>query len=135
MRILVVDDSRALRELFARLLRSAGAAVAEADTARRALELASGADFDAVLSDLGLPDMGGHLLIERLLAMTPHLYVVVISGGETAELDRARAAGARVVFRKPVEWDQVMTTLREAGRTGGRDPARSALTPPSEATA
>jgi two-component system, OmpR family, response regulator len=65
-RILVVDDESAMRLLFNVNLRLAGFEVVEAQNATEAIELAESRDFDLVLLDVMLPDMGGNEVARRL---------------------------------------------------------------------
>jgi two-component system, chemotaxis family, CheB/CheR fusion protein len=106
-RILVVEDAPDIREVFTLLLRAEGA------TVREALELGTRGDFDAVLSDLGLPDIPGDVLIRQLLAQSRgRTRVLVVTGYGEPYLTRARQAGAHVVFTKPVEWSRILEALQ-----------------------
>lgn len=113
LRVLVIEDQRDLRELFAELLAEEGAAVTQVGTGREAIALSSIRRFDVVLTDLGLPDISGDLLVRELLAAAKPLVVVITGQGEP-HLGRARAAGAHAVFQKPVEWHRIVTYLRHS---------------------
>jgi len=116
MRILVVDDVEEIRELFALLLRLEGAQVVAAGSGREAMELVRQRPFDVVLSDLGLPDIPGDMLIPQILAASKgRTRVAVISGCDEPDLTLAREAGAEAVFRKPVDWSALIDYLRDAG--------------------
>jgi len=94
------------------LLRVEGAEVVATGSGREAVDLADRGDFDVVLSDLGLPDMPGDVLIRQILSSTRRrARVIVITGYGEPYLTRARQAGADVVFTKPVEWAQVLESL------------------------
>lgn len=112
-RILVVEDAPDIREVFTLLLRAEGAHVDSAANGREALELGARGDFDAVLSDLGLPDIPGDVLIRQLLAQSRgRTRVLVVTGYGEPYLTRAKQAGAHVVFTKPVEWSRILDALR-----------------------
>ena len=116
MRILLVEDAPDLREVFTLLFREEGAEVTATGSAREAVELAAWRDFDVVLSDLGLPDMPGDVLIRQILAMARHpTRMVAITGYPEPYLTRARQAGAEVVFSKPVEWASIREWLEHPG--------------------
>ena len=66
MRLLVVDDDRALREVLRRALTLAGYDVRLSDTGAGALSEVAGSVPDAVVLDVGLPDLDG-LEVCRLL--------------------------------------------------------------------
>ncbi len=94
------------------LLRVEGAEVVATGSGREAVDLADRGDFDVVLSDLGLPDMPGDVLIRQILSSTRRrARVIVVTGYGEPYLTRARQAGADVVFTKPVEWAQVLESL------------------------
>lgn len=66
MRVLVVDDNLANRELAALLLEPLGADVCKAENGKTALDLLAARPFDAVLLDLRMPDMDGVEVLRRL---------------------------------------------------------------------
>ena len=116
IRILVVEDAADIREVFVVLLRAEGANVVPAANGREALEALAHQQFDVILSDLGLPDVPGDILIRQLLSATRNrTRVVVITGYGEPYLTRARQAGAEVVFTKPVEWTRVLDYLQRPG--------------------
>lgn len=72
--ILVVDDQRSLRRALRALLEHAGFAVAEADSAAKALiHLGSGGPADVVVSDVLMPELGGVELYDQLVRLSPGL--------------------------------------------------------------
>ena len=116
LRILVVEDAADIREVFTILLRAEGAHVVPAANGRQALEAAAHQTFDVILSDLGLPDVQGDVLIRQMLATARNqARVVVITGYGEPYLTRARQAGAEAVFIKPVEWTHVLDYLGPIG--------------------
>ena len=66
MRILVVDDNVANRELARIILAGAGAEMTEAASGGEALALLVAQPFDAVLMDMRMPDLDGHVVLQRL---------------------------------------------------------------------
>jgi CheY-like chemotaxis protein len=116
MRILVIEDAADIREVFTVLLQAEGAAVVAAGSGREAMDAAAHHHFDVILSDLGLPDVPGDVLIRQLLAATRNrTRVIVITGYGEPYLTRARQAGAEVVFTKPVEWTRILDYLHRPG--------------------
>lgn len=116
LRILLVEDAPDIREVFTILLRAEGADVVPAGTGREAAEAANRRDFDVVLSDLGLPDIPGDVLIRQILAGSRgRTRVMVVTGYGEPYLSRARQAGADVVFTKPVEWTRILEYLQRPG--------------------
>lgn len=116
MRVLVVEDTPDIREVFATLLRAEGADVEAAASGREAAEIVRRRDFDVVLSDLGLPDIPGDVLIRQIhSASRRRTRIIVVTGYGEPYLTRARQAGADVVFTKPVEWTRIIDYLQRAG--------------------
>jgi two-component system CheB/CheR fusion protein len=112
LKILIVEDSTDIRDVFTVLLKSEGAEVVATGTGREAAELAGAQAFDVILSDLGLPDIPGDVLIHQIRASARgRPRVVVITGYGEPYLTRARQAGADVVFTKPVEWARILDYL------------------------
>jgi two-component system CheB/CheR fusion protein len=112
LRILLVEDAPDIREVFTVLLRVEGAEVTATASGREAAELANRRDFDVVMSDLGLPDMPGDVLIRHILTTARRrTRVIVVTGYGEPYLTRARQAGAEVVFTKPVEWNRILEWL------------------------
>uniref|UniRef100_UPI003782EB07 hybrid sensor histidine kinase/response regulator n=1 Tax=Aquabacterium sp. TaxID=1872578 RepID=UPI003782EB07 len=72
-RVLVVDDEAEVAELIRDMLESAGHEVAVAESGAVALELLDTARFDAIVSDLRMPDMDGAALRSEILRLHPGL--------------------------------------------------------------
>jgi CheY-like chemotaxis protein len=115
LRILVIEDAQDIREVFTLLLRAEGADVDSAANGREATELVAQQRFHVVLSDLGLPDIPGDVLIRELRARSGHATrVMVVTGYGEPFLTRARQAGADVVFTKPVEWSRILEYIERS---------------------
>ncbi|HXG04433.1 MAG: response regulator [Chloroflexi bacterium] len=112
LRVLVVEDVADIREVFAILLRAEGADVEAAASGREATELLGRRDFDVVLTDLGLPDVPGDVLVRQMRASARHRpRIAVITGYGEPYVTRARQAGADIVFTKPVDWSRLLQYL------------------------
>jgi adenylate cyclase len=88
-RILVVDDNPVDRALLVRLLRADGHDVVEADNGRVALGLLEGDGFDAVLTDLLMPELDGFGTLAAVKADERHRHVPVIVVTGSDDLDSA----------------------------------------------
>jgi CheY-like chemotaxis protein len=116
-RILLVEDSEDTRDAFDRLLRSEGAAVVAVASGAEAAAAVLGERFDVLLTDYGLPDVPGDVLIRQVLASARHRpHIVVVTGYGPPYADRARQAGADLVLTKPVEWLDLLRHLRQYAR-------------------
>jgi response regulator RpfG family c-di-GMP phosphodiesterase len=103
MRILLVDDEPALRELLRATLESVEITVDEAASALEA-ETSIRRDPPAlVVLDLRMPGMSGTELCKRLKqdARTHALPIVLLTGADDEEARRAQHAGADALVRKP----------------------------------
>ena len=93
--ILVVEDDDAVRKLVAKILLEAGYRVLVTSSAREALSLANWEpSIDVLVTDVVMPEMNGHELAQRLLALRPDLRVLYISG-YTPDVVRARGVIAQ----------------------------------------
>lgn len=111
-KILLVEDDRDIRDAFVLLLRAEGAEVTPTATGREAAALAAEGDFDVLLTDLGLPDVPGDMVIRHVLATAARPpWVVVVTGYGEPFTTRAREAGADVVMQKPVTWPMLLDGL------------------------
>jgi two-component system CheB/CheR fusion protein len=112
LQILVIEDAADVLAVLIMLLRNEGAEVAGAGSGRDALTLFRSRHFDVVVSDLGLPDIAGDVLIRTIIAAARRpIKVVVITGDGQPASTRALAAGAEVIFAKPCHWGSVVTYL------------------------
>src|SRR2546425_10943900 len=112
VRILVIEDAQDIREVFTLLLRAEGADVASAANGREATDLVAAQRFDVVLSDLGLPDIPGDVLIRELLARSGgSMRVVVVTGYGDPLLARARQARAEDVVTKPIQSSRNLASI------------------------
>ena len=89
-RVLVVDDETELAGLMREMLESAGYEVSTAESGAVALELLTAARFDAVVSDLRMPDMDGPALWRRVCALHPAMRLrMLFVTGDTLSPDAA----------------------------------------------
>ena len=104
-RVLVVDDTALVRELFARFLTTAGMEVSLAADGVDALQLARRDRPDAIICDLDMPNMDGAALCTALRAdgATPRVPIVIVTvtGAGGARVRAALDAGCDAVLPKP----------------------------------
>ncbi len=104
-RVLVVDDSLSTRRTHVRMVRQAGFDAAEAADGLEALDLLKTDDFQAVLTDLEMPRLGGFELVSEIKQRSRirNLPVIVItSRGDEETHRRLMALGADRVVVKPL---------------------------------
>ncbi|HYR59284.1 MAG TPA: PAS domain S-box protein, partial [Chthoniobacteraceae bacterium] len=103
LRLLVIEDHESTLATLGRLLSRAGHNVTCAGSAASALEAARATAFDAVISDIGLPDASGHELLSQLRALQPGLGAIALSGyGMEDDLRLSEEAGFHAHLIKPV---------------------------------
>jgi two-component system KDP operon response regulator KdpE len=116
VRVLVVDDERAIRRFLQASLTANGHTIFEASNGQEALEAVLAHRPDVIILDLGLPDRDGIEVIQRLRewAQTP---IIVLSVREH-ETDKIAAldAGADDYLTKPFSVGELLARLRVALR-------------------
>lgn len=115
MRILVVDDSRAMRMIVIRTLRQAGFgdhSFLEAANGTEALQCCATETLDLVLSDWNMPEVSGLELLQRLRAGGNGVRFGFVTS-ESSDTTRAIAerAGAQFVIAKPFTTDTFIEVL------------------------
>jgi PAS domain S-box-containing protein len=117
MRILLVEDHDDTRRLLQRLMTRWGHTVTVADNVAAARAAIAEGTFDAVLSDLGLPD-GTGLDVVKALREISDIPAIAMSGyGMEADLARSRAAGFNEHLIKPVNPAALRTLLAQLSGT------------------
>jgi two-component system chemotaxis response regulator CheY len=134
MKILVVDDSNAMRALIRRTLRGKrydDAEIGEASDGKEALLAIQRTAPDLVLANWNMPEISGIELLERLQHDGVRVSFGFITSDESAEnRARALAAGACFVIGKPFTRADLRRAVNEA--TGRIDPKRQESEPAAE---
>jgi len=126
LRVLVVDDEPDTRELVAALLTTCGAEVVSVSSGTEALDQMKQQRFDLLISDIGMPEMNGYELIERIRQLgkehggrTPAVALTAYAGIDDRK--RALAAGYGMHIPKPfvaAELISAAVSLTERHRGG-----------------
>jgi len=110
-RVLVVEDEFVILLSLGVQLKAIGCqVVGTAREAESALELARSLRPDIVLMDLGLPGKDGAEVTRAIMAEAPTRIIVVTAYGDE-RVDRALAAGARLVLTKPIVQEQLARAI------------------------
>lgn len=114
--ILLVEDSPEVSLSVREILASAGHTAEEAATGKEALKALKASKFDAIVSDIWMPEMDGIALLKEIRGAGNDIPVVVISGGApnaplTYTAPLAATFGANVVVYKPFEKAELLKAI------------------------
>ncbi|WAL62416.1 GAF domain-containing protein [Thermocoleostomius sinensis] len=121
LRILVVDDETDARELVVFILKQAGASVTPVTSAIEALHVLKTLEMDLVISDVGMPDMDGYMLMQQIDTQfavpsakrrKPPAIALTAYAGELNQ-QKALAAGFQRHLTKPIEPVALVDTIVE----------------------
>jgi CheY-like chemotaxis protein len=112
--VLVVDDNRDAADSLQMLLEHAGYRCYATYDAVSALTAIRATRFDAVIIDLGLPDLDGFEVARRLRAELPQPppLIAVTGYGQTGDLSATREAGFHAHLTKPLAAEEIARVLR-----------------------
>lgn len=112
-RVLVVDDAQFLCEGLRRTLRVPGYEVVSANDGCQGLDLLRQMEFQAVITDLMMPNMDGVKFAQRLAEEFPTLPCIIMTGYATRErvLAVGRLPNVKAVLTKPLDHSRLIRTL------------------------
>ncbi|GIK42606.1 MAG: DNA-binding response regulator [Chloroflexota bacterium] len=116
VRVLVVDDERAIRRFLQVSLTANGHTVFEAANGQEALELVVAHRPDLIILDLGLPDLDGIEVVRRLREWTQTPIIILSVREHETDKIAALDAGADDYLTKPFNVGELMARLRVALR-------------------
>jgi two-component system, cell cycle sensor histidine kinase and response regulator CckA len=114
--VLLVEDNAALRLLFGMLLRAEGLTVMEAADGQEAIEIIDGSPetIHLLVTDLGLPKVGGIDLIARAREVRPAIRILATSGlGQKNIQKMVKEAGADIFVPKPFSVPEVIEVIKK----------------------
>jgi DNA-binding NtrC family response regulator len=118
-RVLIVDDDPALLQALpqALRLRMGGVTVDTAESAAAALDQIALRDYDAIVTDIKMPEMDGLALLAEIRTRRPDTPILMITGHGEYELSvRALRSGAYDFIQKPIDRDHFVASLDRAIR-------------------
>jgi two-component system, OmpR family, KDP operon response regulator KdpE len=115
-RILVVDDEPQIHRFLTPALAASGYETVRAERGDEALRLAAARAPDAILLDLGLPDMDGHEVLKKLREFTDVPIIILSARDREAEKISALDAGADDYVEKPFKLGELLARIRTALR-------------------
>ncbi len=111
-RLLIIDDEPQIRRFLRISLASQGFVVYEAEGGKEGLAMAETEAPDLVLLDLGLPDLDGQVVLDRLRARSQVPIIVVSVRGQEGEKVRALDHGANDYVTKPFGIRELLARVR-----------------------
>lgn len=113
--LLVVDDDQTFCDVMKAQLEPLGYSVATETDARKVLELLQASDFDVLLLDLMMPEVGGLDLLQQIREHFSVLPIVVVTGYDIPEMTvDAMRGGATDFVAKPVDVSFLNLRIRRA---------------------
>jgi signal transduction histidine kinase/ActR/RegA family two-component response regulator len=123
-RVLVVDDNRDAADMLGEMLEMSGFIINTAYSGEAAVRAVERFAPDAVLLDIGLPDIDGYEVCGRIRhsGQSKQPVVIALTGwGQDEDRDRATAAGFNAHLTKPAEPDRIIALLKELLTKPGGD--------------
>jgi two-component system KDP operon response regulator KdpE len=125
--VLLIEDEKQMRKLVTISLRSNDYDVIEAETGEDGLKQAAAYTPDLVLLDLGLPDMDGLTVLERIREWSVTPIIVISAAGQEERKVRALDGGADDYLTKPFGAAELLARIRVALRHAARGPDSSSV--------
>jgi CheY-like chemotaxis protein len=117
MRILVVEDHEDTRQVLIRLLTSWGFDVAPADDLQSGLNFLHTQRFDAIVSDIALPDGTGYALVSEARRRGIDVLAIALSAfSYPRDIEQAKVTGFDYHLQKPFDCDQLRSLLQKKSR-------------------
>ncbi|MGB0732531.1 MAG: sigma-54-dependent transcriptional regulator [Pontibacterium sp.] len=113
MRVLIVEDDLSLREALADTLELANISYLLASSGEEALDVLKKQHADLVVTDVNMPGIDGHELLDRILVLQPGLPVMLMTAfGQIDKAVEAMRAGAVDYLMKPFDAEQLLTAIQ-----------------------
>lgn len=115
MKLLIIDDERSIRNTLKEILEFEGHEIALASDGVEGLAMATANSYDAIFSDIKMPNMDGMELLEKLNEAGCEAAVIMISGhGSIDTAVECIKKGAFDFIQKPLDLNRILITLRNA---------------------
>ncbi|MCL9781672.1 response regulator [Vibrio sp. S4M6] len=114
-KILAVDDSVSIRQMVSHTLKDAGYDVETANDGRDALNKALKTQFDVVISDVNMPNMGGFDFVKAIREKPQYKFIPILmltTETSTEKKQEGKSVGATGWLVKPFNPDTLLKTLK-----------------------
>ena len=123
-KVLIVDDQHVLRTVLAKFMHKEGLTPIEAENGEAAVATYMRECPAVVLSDIMMPRMDGLTLLNEIKQIDSKAAVVLMTGyGNEEILLKALRGGAANYFKKPFNFREVISELRQVAKTGIEPPS------------
>jgi CheY-like chemotaxis protein len=112
-KILIIDDSKIIRDLLSDLLRDLGHEVKTAGDGQDGALLALNEYFDVCICDLHIPKKNGYQVFREVKSSRPSLPFILTDSLPDHLSEQAISAGAAYCLKKPFDLDQLRDVLNE----------------------
>jgi two-component system chemotaxis response regulator CheY len=113
--VLIVDDSRSIRELLTSVLAGAGYKVTSANDGQEGLDTAQTSEFDLVITDINMPQMNGFELLKSLRQLPDYAFkpILILTTEFSQDMKmRGKEAGATGWMVKPFDPEKLIDIIK-----------------------
>lgn len=115
MKILIIDDERAIRNSMKEILSDEGHGVDTAEDGAIAVGMVEKEHYDVIFCDIKMPNMDGIEVLDKLIGMGVETPVVMISGhGDIETAVECIKKGAFDFIQKPLDLNRILITIKNA---------------------
>jgi DNA-binding NtrC family response regulator len=113
MKVLIIDDERAIRRALKEILEFEDCTVLEAENGKEGLEIVKSNSLDLIFCDIKMPVMDGSEVLDALTSEGNEVPIIMISGHGTVETAvQSIKKGAFDFIEKPLDLNRILVTLR-----------------------
>lgn len=115
-RILVVDDSKAIRQSVTYVLQQEGYETIEAADGMEGLEKIIGSAVDMVVSDVNMPNMDGITMVGKIRDIPEYKFIPIIiltTESQSTKMEAGKAAGATGWIVKPFTSQKLLAVVKK----------------------
>jgi signal transduction histidine kinase/ActR/RegA family two-component response regulator len=118
VRVLAVDDEADCREFISEALTRCGAQVTTVESAAQALNTIASLKPDVLISDIGMPEQDGHMLIQKLRDLEKHTghetpAIALTAFADSDSRERTLSEGYQLFLSKPIEANELVKKVVE----------------------
>lgn len=115
-RILIVDDSPSMRKVMGMVLKTTGYTVVEANNGKDGLSKLDGPQFDLIVSDVNMPEMGGLEFAGQIRQRDNYRFTPILmltTETDAAMKQQASELGVRAWLNKPFQPNMLLNAVKK----------------------